>query len=45
MATNNSPGCRSIYLVTYSQADDEKVESKEDFAAIVAEEFKDCEVV
>lgn len=38
-------GSRSVYLVTYSQVDKEKVESKEEFATMVVEEFKDCNVI
>lgn len=38
-------GSRSVYLVTYSQADREKVESKQEFSEIVVQEFKDCEVI
>lgn len=38
-------GCRSVYLITYSQADRAKVECKEEFAALVTEEFQGCEIV
>jgi len=37
-------GSRSAYLVTYSQVDKSKCESKEVFARMVGEEFKDCSV-
>ena len=37
-------GSRSVYLVTYSQVDKNKVETKEEFSNMVREEFKGCRV-
>ena len=42
---DEAAGCRSVYLVTYSQADKDKVEGKQEFAAMVTEEFQDCQVL
>ena len=45
MAASDECGSRSVYLVTYSQVDESKCESKTEFVSIVTDEFKDCEVL
>lgn len=43
--TEKECGSRSTYLVTYSQADREKIESMDEFAHVIINEFKDCNVL
>ena len=42
--TTSDCGSRSVYLVTYSQVDKEKCETKDEFAQMVCNEFLDCRV-